>query len=135
LIKKVIFIILLFTLACSQESDSLNAKSPKIAALWSILPGGGQIYNRKYVKAGILITLEALAIQQAIKNGSNYKSTKDDSYLTRRNENAWWGLFFHVYATLDDVVDNDLKPFKEETSEESFEDDSKMKEEEEPDGE
>jgi len=124
----------LFTFAYSQEADSLNAKSPKKAALWSILPGGGQIYNGKYVKAGILIALETLVVQQAIKNGSDYKSNGDDKYLTRRNENAWWGLFLHVYGTLDAVVDSHLGPFKDVMSEESFIDDSKM-EEEEPNGE
>lgn len=130
LTKKLVFIILLFTFVSGQASDSLNVKSPKKAALWSILPGGGQIYNGKYLKAGILITLETLAIQQAIKNGNSYSSTGEDKYISRRNENAWWALFFHVYGTLDAVVDSHLKPFKEVMSEESFEDDSKMKEEE-----
>lgn len=134
MIKKAIFIILLFTFVFGQGSDSLNVKSPRRAALWSILPGGGQIYNGKYLKAGILITLETLAIQQAIKNGSDYNSTGEDRYLTRRNENAWWAFFFHVYGTLDAVVDGHLKPFNEIMSEESFEDDSKMKEEK-PNGE
>lgn len=130
LIKKVIFIFLLFTFTYGQETDSLNVKSPKKAALWSILPGGGQIYNGKYIKAGIIIALESMAIHQSIKNGNSYKSKGDDSYLTQRNENAWWALFIHVYGTLDAVVDSHLKPFNEVMSEQSFDDDSKMKEEE-----
>ena len=91
-------------------------------------------HNRKYLKAGILITLETLAIQQAFKNGNSYSSTGNENYISRRNENAWWALFFHVYGTLDAVVDSHLKPFNDVMSEESFKDDSKVKEEE-PNGE
>ena len=134
LIKKVIFTTLLIAFAFGQSPDSVKVKSPKKAALWSILPGGGQIYNGKYIKAGIIIALETLAIRQSIINGNEYKATEKDKYLTQRNENAWWALFIHVYGTLDAVVDSHLKPFNEVMSEESFEDDSKMKEEE-PNGE
>ena len=130
MIKKIFFIILLSVFAFSQNIDSVKVKSPKKAALWSILPGGGQIYNGKYIKAGIIIALESLAIQQSIKNGDLYKSKGDDTFLSQRNENAWWALFIHVYGTLDAVVDGHLKPFNEVMSEESFEVDSKMKEEE-----
>jgi hypothetical protein len=102
-----------------QSADTLIVKSPKKAALWSIIPGGGQIYNGKYLKAGLLITLESLAIWQSIENGIEFNQTNDESFLNDRNQYAWWALFLHVYGTLDAVVDSHLKPFNEIMEEEN----------------
>ncbi|NHZ87343.1 MAG: hypothetical protein GWP19_15980, partial [Planctomycetia bacterium] len=70
--KVLIIFIIIISFSYGQEIDSTKIKTPKKAVLWSILPGGGQIYNGKYLKAGILITLESLAIWQSIENGKNY---------------------------------------------------------------
>ena len=106
----IIFIIISFSFG--QEIDSVKIKTPKKAALWSMLPGGGQIYNSKYLKAGIIITLESLAIWQSIENGQNYKiDNTNNAYLTDRNKYAWWAFFIHVYGMLDAVVDRHLEPF------------------------
>ncbi|MFC1785426.1 DUF5683 domain-containing protein [Candidatus Neomarinimicrobiota bacterium] len=106
----IFFIIISFTFA--QEIDSVKIKTPKKAALWSILPGGGQIYNGKYLKAGIIITLESLAVWQSIENNQNYKIDKsNDIYLTDRNKYAWWAFFVHLYGMLDAVVDRHLVEF------------------------
>ena len=76
------------------------------------MPGGGQIYNGKYLKAGIIITLESLAIWQSIENGHNYKGdNSNDLYLINRNKYAWWAFFVHVYGMLDAIVDRHLEPF------------------------
>ncbi len=73
MIHKVFLIfIIIISFSFGQEIDSTKIKTPKKAALWSILPGGGQIYNGKYLKAGILITLESLAIWQSIENCKKY---------------------------------------------------------------
>ena len=114
LIRNVFLIIFIIIISFSfgQEIDSTNIKTPKKAALWSILPGGGQIYNGKYLKAGIIITLESLAIWQSIENGQNYKIDKsNDAFLTDRNKFAWWAFFVHVYGILDAIVDRHLEPF------------------------
>lgn len=113
MIRKVLFIvIILVSFSFGQEIDSTKIKTPKKAALWSILPGGGQIYNGKYLKAGIIITLESLAIWQSIENGQNYKvDNSNDLYLTNRNKYAWWAFLVHVYGMLDAIVDRHLKPF------------------------
>ena len=88
LIHKVfIIIIIISSFSFGQEIDSTKLKTPKKAALWSIMPGGGQIYNGKYLKAGIIITLESLAIWQSIENGHNYKGdNSNDLYLINRNK-------------------------------------------------
>ena len=115
LIHKVFLIVIIFSsFSFGQEIDSTKLKTPKKAALWSILPGGGQIYNGKYLKAGIIITLESLAIWQSIENGHNYKGdNSSDLYLTNRNKYAWWAFFVHVYGMLDAIVDRHLEPFNQ----------------------
>ena len=124
LIRKVLLIVfIIISFSFGQEIDSTKIKTPKNAALWSILPGGGQIYNGKYLKAGIIITLESLAIWQSIENGQNYKIDKsNDTYLTDRNKYAWWAFFIHIFGMLDAIVDRHLEPFdpimKSESSEE-----------------
>ena len=116
-----------------QNIDSLNVKTPKKAALWSILPGGGQIYNGKYLKAGIIIALESLAIWQSIENGQKFKDNNNDSFLRDRNKFAWWGLFMHLFGTIDAVVDSHLKPFDEMMNDKSFDENTIIKEAQ-PDG-
>ena len=113
MIHKVFLIfIIIISFSFGQEIDSTKIKTPKKAALWSILPGGGQIYNGKYLKAGILITLESLAIWQSIENGKNYNiDNSNDQYLTNRNKYAWWAFFLHIFGLLDAVVDSHLEPF------------------------
>ena len=115
MIHKVFLIVIIFSsFSFGQEIDSTKLKTPKKAALWSIMPGGGQIYNGKYLKAGIIITLESLAIWQSIENGHNYKGdNSNDLYLTNRNKYAWWAFFVHVYGMLDAIVDRHLEPFNQ----------------------
>ena len=113
LIRNVLLIIFtIISFSFGQEIDSVKIKTPKKAALWSIVPGGGQIYNGKYLKAGIIITLETLAIWQSIENGQNYKIDQSNNiYLTDRNKYAWWAFFVHVFGMLDAIVDCHLEPF------------------------
>lgn len=115
MINKVFLIfIIIISFSSGQEIDSTKIKTPKKAALWSMLPGGGQIYNGKYLKAGIIITLESLAIWQSIENGRNYNiDNSNDTYLKDRNKYAWWAFFVHIYGLLDAVVDSHLEPFNE----------------------
>ena len=115
MIRKVfLIVIIIISFSFGQEIDSTKIKTPKKAALWSILPGGGQIYNGKYLKAGIIITLESLAIWQSIENGKNYNvENSNDLYLTNRNKYAWWAFFVHIYGLLDAIVDSHLEPFNQ----------------------
>jgi hypothetical protein len=55
------------------ESDFPN---PKKALLWSIAPGGGQLYNRKYwyIKAPIAYGGYGFGIERVITNGCTYRN-------------------------------------------------------------
>ncbi len=130
MIHKVLLLLLLtISFSYGQEIDSTIAKTPKKAALWSILPGGGQIYNGKYLKAGIIITLESLAIWQSIENGKNYEIDGSNStYLQDRNKFAWWAFFIHIYGLLDAVVDSHMKPFGPMMENDTLEDNTIQKE-------
>jgi len=133
LIRNVFLIfIIIISFSFGQEIDSTNIKTPKKAALWSILPGGGQIYNGKYLKAGVIITLESLAIWQSIENGKSYNpditSNTNELYLTDRNKYAWWAFFVHIYGMLDAIVDRHLEPFDPIMESESSEEITKDKE-------
>ncbi len=112
--KVFLIIVIISSISFGQEIDSTKIKTPKKAALWSILPGGGQIYNGKYLKAGIIITMESLAIWQSIENGKNYNiDNLNDTYLKDRNKYAWWAFFVHIFGLLDAVVDSHLEPFNQ----------------------
>ncbi len=106
-----IILLVIISISIAQEVDSAKVKTAKNAALWSIIPGGGQIYNGKYLKAGIVITLESYAIWKSIENGKNYNNDNSNELLENRNKFAWWAFFIHVFGLLEAVVDQHLEPF------------------------
>jgi len=115
--------ILILIVFCSYlfplEVDSLKAKTPANAAKYgAIFPGGGQVYNGRWLKAAFLLSLEAASIYQWSLNGDIYKnydsgnySLRKHRYLEKRNKYAWWAVFIYIYGMLDAVVDAHLNPF------------------------
>lgn len=114
-------IVLLFSLVTAQESeDSTETLVPAKAALRSLIPAGGQLYNKKYLKAGLILLAEAFAIYQWQMNAANYRDYEKLSgdldlprrrYLEKRNKYAWWIGIIYFYGMLDAVVDAHLKDF------------------------
>lgn len=103
------------------SGDSANAVNPGSAALWAIIPAGGQIYNGKILKAGVILGLEALSIYFWQENAKNYREYDQLSggldlprhrYLEKRNKYAWWVAIVYFYAMLDAVVDAHLINFR-----------------------
>lgn len=100
-------------------ADSTMVRSPRTAARWSFLcPGGGQVYNRKYIKAGIFVAAEALALWKFAENRQAYADYASGDYelarhryLEKRNKYAWWVAFIYFYGVIDAVVDAHLEPF------------------------
>ncbi len=128
-IKRLLF---WFLLVCSLNSI-LQATNPTRAMLYSaLLPGGGQIYNREYVKAGVVIGLQAYLTGLAIyhdNKADDYKklaSNTNDAYLQqlyksrsnefseKRTSDFWWMGVTAVLSVLDAYVDAHLSDFDAE---------------------
>ena len=117
-----------FLLGETHPDTSDSIKSPKNAALSSIIPGGGQLYNGKKFKAGMILAGEVLAIVNWYNNSQLYSSYNSDNdvdyplpkyrYLEKRNKSVWWIGFIYIYGLIDAVVDAHLHPFEDVMAEE-----------------
>ena len=118
---KCLFFSLLLSYSLSaqiNEIDSTLIKNPRQAFLFSLVPGGGQFYNKKYVKGSLVMGLETLAFYSWLENSKIYKnyeseeySLKQNRYLEKRNKYAWWVIFLYFYSMIDAMVDAHLSPF------------------------
>ena len=104
--------------AQNNEIDSTLIKNPRQALLFSLVPGGGQFYNKKYVKGSLVMGLETLAFYSWLENSKIYKnyeseeySLRQNRYLEKRNKYAWWVIFLYFYSMIDAMVDAHLSPF------------------------
>jgi len=90
----------------AQESyvDSTKIKDPKLAWKLGFIPGAGQIYNEKYLKAFSIIALQGYATHQFIK-------FKKDNRIKKRNTYGWWIFGLYVLGILDSYVDAQLSTF------------------------
>jgi len=106
-------------------------KNPTKAALLSaIIPGAGQIYNEKYIKAGVYIGIQATLVGVAIHYDKKYKEyqgkikDKDDpayainhvkvvDYYENRQSYIFWVATSVFLSTLDAYVDAHLINFAE----------------------
>ena len=128
---RILFVICLvssFLLGEAHPDTSDSVKSPKNAALSSIIPGGGQLYNGKKFKAGLILAGEVLAIVNWYNNSQLYSSYNSDNdvdyplpkyrYLEKRNKYVWWIGFIYIYGLIDAIVDAHLHPFEDVMAEE-----------------
>ena len=111
-------LIFLAQLIHPQEQDSIIHKKPKTAFIFSAFPGGGQLYNGKFIKSILFIGLESAAIYSWSKNSNIYKNYDNNNYplnrnryLEKRNKYAWWVGFLYFFGMLDAVVDAHLDRF------------------------
>ncbi len=116
-----------------QERDEQGGVSPRSSLLMStVLPGWGQVATGHPVKgalcfaagAGLLgsVFIEGrranLALERARASTTNAEYLHHyDAYSThfnRREDRAWWAVFFWLYAMIDAYVDAHLAGFDEE---------------------
>ena len=91
------------------DFDSTRIKDPKLAVLFSVVPGGGQIYNEKYMKSILFLGAEYIFINniRINKNNSNLSSNS----IETRNSNMWWVFGIYVFNLIDAYVDAHLSSF------------------------
>ena len=100
--------------------DTTAYKKPRAAFFYSLVPGCGQLYNGKWMKATIFLFLEVAATKAWLENSDRYNNydqgsyaLKKNRYLEKRNKYAWWMVFLYFFGMLDAVVDAHLQPFDE----------------------
>jgi hypothetical protein len=111
--------LLIFSKAEGSIDTSNVEKSPSKAVLCSLIPGGGQIYNGKWIKAVLIVSSEAYVVYQFQKYRSLYntrdlnepESFKFKRYREKRNKYAWWVGLIYIYNLLDALVDSHLSTF------------------------
>lgn len=118
-----VFLILFLPSICiSQQSDTAEAdtariiKSPRGAMLRSlILPGWGQLYNGKFIKAAVFIAAESFIMYMYKKNHNNMKkavsASEREYYMDQRNAYGWYMALAIILSITDAYVDAYLVNF------------------------
>ena len=102
-----IVISIAFSICTSQESgyiDSTKIRNPGLAWKLGVIPGMGQLYNGKYIKAIGFMSAEYFAVNRFIELENN------DS-IGLRNTYGWWVFGLFVWNMLDAYVDAQLSTF------------------------
>lgn len=116
-------VVILTSLATAGGTDSVTVeKSPSKAVLYSmLLPGAGQVYNGKYLKAVLVFVAQATMAYQFHRNLRIYNQWDPDRYelprnryRDKRNKYAWWTAFVYIYNILDALVDSHLSSFDQD---------------------
>ncbi len=102
----------------TQEKKEDTAKSPTGAMIRSlIIPGWGQWYNNKKVKAIVVFGAETgVLINSIYLNQMKQKSTTDwerEYYINNRNLSNWWLVGIVLFSLADAFVDAHLSDFDE----------------------
>ncbi len=129
--RMTIVLLLLMVLAAPLAAYDTGRSPMKAGALSLVLPGGGQVYNGKWIKAACVAGVECWFIGSAIYHDAkmndaydNAMSSSGDEYTYWAGEyddhrdarqNAYWWLGTTVFlSVLDAYVDAHLYNFEEE---------------------
>gem|GEM_PF-666611 len=126
----ILFISILFS-TVNAEIGEPNHKVPLFLSF--VFPGGGQIYNGRYLKAGIYAFLEGVLVYGAVIQNKRMNDAKDDleyykmigdpakideyrfyvdSYESERNNYIWMSVGAVLLSAGDAWVDSNFKTFK-----------------------
>jgi hypothetical protein len=119
-VKLVLIIyVFLFTFTFGQTNKKKYILNPRKAFYYSLIPGLGQAYNKKWLKSLVIISSEITFYQlwqNNIQNYNNYDQNnlplKRHRYLEKRNKYAWWIGIIYIYGMIDSIVDAHLFEFK-----------------------
>ncbi len=92
--------------------DSSGVKSPGKALLFSVIPGGGQLYNRHPLKAIIFAGAFAYYGYRYVGSQQDYKANISSETLHRaRNDKIWMMSLVWTLNIIDAYVDAQLWDF------------------------
>lgn len=127
--KKLLLIIVLLLFCGSlfaDEPDTLSfvqgkMRSPFAAvALSAVVPGGGQLYNREWLKSGIFIGAElalgGIAYYHYMNHANGINSTLfgGEDPLSTAKQYTWFFAAVYIYSLMDAYVDAHLSNFPNE---------------------
>ena len=102
------FIILIaFSICVSQEQgyiDSSKVRNPSFAWKIGFVPGLGQLYNGKYLKAIGFLGAQYYAV-------TRFMDLKEEGKIGLRNTYAWWVFGLFIWNILDSYVDAHMSTF------------------------
>ena len=124
--KKILILLMLLT-------SALYGLNPGRAMLYSaFIPGGGQVYNRQYLKAGLVVGVEGYLLYSILAQDAKVKDYKSklnkeldgwqyQQYLDKRDESRerrtsdiWWLGIARALSVIDAFVDAHLADFESE---------------------
>lgn len=117
--KQLLPLMLLFTIVLGQTGnhesvDSSYVKSPGRAMLYSIIPGGGQLYNRSPLKALLFAGVFSYFGYEYVITNRIYQDDKLNESLHRsRNDKIWLLSLTWVLNLADAYVEAQLWDFDE----------------------
>lgn len=87
-------------------------KSPWGAVLRSaVLPGWGQMYNHKPIKAGLALTLNGFLLSRIIHFDNRWQETRNQDFRDSRNLFTWYLGLTYLLTLVDAYVDAQLFGF------------------------
>jgi hypothetical protein len=107
------------------SQDSTAVKTPRKVLTYSIVPGGGQLYNGKPLKAAMMMGAQIWMLYQFSSNRSQYNGWESgdpnprEQYRDNRNKYAWYSAFVYIYNLADALVDSHLAGFDEKDESEA----------------
>jgi len=94
-----------------------RASNPRTALLLGLVPGGGQLYNRKWGKAALVMAADGYSmyqLQRSLRLYHDFESSNaegENPYIGRRNRDAWRVLLIYLLGIMDGYVDAHLSTF------------------------
>ena len=116
------------TAAQGADADTTRtARDPRKALVSSIIIGGGQAYNRAWLKMVGLVAAEIYFVNKFQENRDNVEEFPKEAadgahnpYITVRNKYAWWVVGTYLYAMVDAYVDAHLDSFPQDTTDQAI---------------
>jgi hypothetical protein len=87
-------------------------KSPWGAVLRSaILPGWGQVYTHRYIKAILAFSVNSFFAYQIYNYEQKWRDEKNESFRNKRNLNSWYFALSYLLTMIDAYVEAYLYKF------------------------